>query len=511
MKSHINIYGRKTTEHVIECLARINQGAETINLRAFGGNVQKGIELAQMLTNELSAKVVNTEIKSYKIDGISIPCLGIEIKVGESDYIQDHFKAGKVRTKFLGGRTDFINYSTYSLLADWSLNQSGSMNIYDRKGNTTPLLRIQKANGGGRKKIKLHPKLLDMLKNSNVDPGTMDRLSASLKRAGFLQPFHWKEIGKKLAEFDDVVLGLDTNMLYNCTISEHLIPIMALVQAENYSHRPNWIMLVIPRMVMHELENAANIRNEQGLLIHSSRMAYRALQEISDLKRNTDIQGLTLVIPGKALPMQGLQEDLKSIKEGIHRMSHSPRPVHKSSVGDAAIRQQFKHFLQTLDFHKGSYFLTADKSNAAMAMVESMDPIYLKYPNYRGLGARQGEIHPFKLTDDGGELDLDFDVPIGTIIYELAVSFGEIALGFGLDNENIVTLECDRWGESLQRWVHKQLLISESNLHEWIGAYGGRVDLESAFRYFKKITQRFEGEDWFFEMDSPWKLDSYSK
>ena len=42
----------------------------------------------------------------------------------------------------------------------------------------------------------------------------------------------------------------------------------------------------------------------------------------------------------------------------------------KLSTGDMIIRDQFKQFLRQIDFHKGMYFLTSDKSNAALAQTE---------------------------------------------------------------------------------------------------------------------------------------------
>lgn len=506
MKSSINLYGRKTTENTIECLSRFNSGAETIVLRAYGGNVAKGIEVAQMLGNEFLAKIIRSEVKAFGIDGVEIPCLELEIKMDKRSRIFRKPASKTLKTRFQGRKKEFINYSTYSILADWYLQKEGSLNVYLRNGNPMPLLKICARKNQTEKGIQIHPDLNDQRKKRFIGSWIFDQLNSSLIRSGVLQPEHWKAVGKKISEHDDIIIGLDTNVLYNCTISEHIVPLMALVQTENYVNRPNWIMLVVPGMVMQELEATANNRNEGGELSFTGRIAYRALQEIMELKRNTDIQGLTLVISGKSDPVSSLKEDLKAIIAGINDSKNSNRPIPKSSAGDASIRSQFKDFVQKIDFHKGTYFLTSDKSCAAMAMAESLDPVYLKLPPYQALGGKNGAIPSFFLNSDNDEPDLVFDVPIGSILYELAVSFGEIVLGFGEENTKSITLSCDRKGESLHRWVHKQLLVDEKEFTEWLEEYEGPIHLEEAFLFFKKITERFEGENWLFEMDSPWKI-----
>jgi len=99
------------------------------------------------------------------------------------------------------------------------------------------------------------------------------------------------------------------------------------------------------------------------------------------------------------------------------------------------IRDQFKRFLRQIDFHKGIYFLTADKSCAALARAEGLHPLYLKFPywDFR----HQKEFMSYELY---AKKSINIHVPIGGLIYELAIQFGEINIGWG---NNRLKIRCD--------------------------------------------------------------------
>jgi hypothetical protein len=73
-----------------------------------------------------------------------------------------------------------------------------------------------------------------------------------------------------------------------------------IIESKKFVHTPNWVLLVVPATVMYELEEAANIRFENGNLKYEGRMAFRALQEIIELTNNIDIPGVSLLIIGEA-------------------------------------------------------------------------------------------------------------------------------------------------------------------------------------------------------------------
>src|SRR5437879_12393365 len=77
------------------------------------------------------------------------------------------------------------------------------------------------------------------------------------------------------------------------------------------------------------------------------------------------------------------------------------------------IRDQFKAFLRGIDFRKGVFFLTMDKTNASLAAAEGLTALRIQYPRR----LRKGE-----------ELAM---LPAGSVllarrVYELAVEFGTV-------------------------------------------------------------------------------------
>ena len=119
--------------------------------------------------------------------------------------------------------------------------------------------------------------------------------------------------------YDDVLLGLDTNILYNCSISEHLIPFLSLINPKEFVHTPNWILLVITSAVMHELEEASNIRDKYGKLQKQGRIGYRALQEIMELNQNKGIAGLSIMIVGQFDPVLDTRVELQGLRLDLER------------------------------------------------------------------------------------------------------------------------------------------------------------------------------------------------
>jgi len=93
-----------------------------------------------------------------------------------------------------------------------------------------------------------------------------EKLKAALSRSGVFMPKNWENIAKEISKYDDIILGIDTNILYNCSLSEHFLPSLTLIEPNEYVHTPNWILITVPNSVMHELEGAANIRKDGGLL-----------------------------------------------------------------------------------------------------------------------------------------------------------------------------------------------------------------------------------------------------
>lgn len=83
---------------------------------------------------------------------------------------------------------------------------------------------------------------------------------------------------------------------------------------------------------------------------------------------------------------------------------------------------------------------------------------------------------------------LRLDVPIGKLIYEMAVQFGTIKIKH--DNEEIM-IQCDTKGENLEHWVYRDLRINKDDFDMLKSAYRGRYNLNTINKVWKKLTQKF--------------------
>jgi len=461
----IDICGKRTLEYVLECLAKFNRGIENLRLRAIGRNITRGVEVTRILQDQFKINmVIDSEIKSIQIKGNDVPCLEINLlfdtdsKVAETKPVMD---------------SKFIEYPVYHLLLDWQLYRNGGLSISD--SDDTLLLEIKKTSNGSveyKSKINL---------NENRDAYNWAR--AALCRAGLLFPGNWERIAKVLSKYDDIILGIDTNILYNCSLSEHLNTAFSLIASRQYVHTPNWILYAIPNAVMHELEEAANIRDE-GKLDHPGRMGYRALQEIMELSLSLDMTGVSLIIVGESNPILDTRVEIQGLRKDLHiaRSKESktrlPKPQ-KVSSGDMIIRDQFKRFLRQIDFHKGTHFITADKSNAALAEAEGLHSIYVQSHHMKD------KMVPLEV--DG----ITVVVPIGKLIYEMAVQFGTIRIKWknSEDGKNRqIEIGCDLKGESLDTWIQRCLRMNLNLLSE---GYKGRLNLNYIAKVWQELTKNF--------------------
>jgi len=448
----LNVWGKRTLEGVLDVLARLNRGADDLTIRAISGHASKGLDIAYILNREFGIEVRTIKMRPFRFDDINTFCLDITLK-GDStgaESVQDYRLPG----------SGFVDFPVYHLLLDWWLFREQELQLFH---DSRPLLTV-KQDGTAEY-------------DTNIKG-----IGEALCRCGLLWPSNWKEIAMKLSGFDDIVLGVDTNVLYHCTMSEHLLPALSLVNPRGYAATPNWILFVIPIGVMHELEEAANIRSDTGLLENVGRLGFRALQEVIELNQNIDIPGVSLLVVGEANPaldtrteLQGLRADLRRSQQGA--AGGAPRP-RKSSSGDMIIRSQFKSFLRQLDFHKGAYFLTADKSNAALARAEGLSPIYVRPPSkmsHRILG--RGE-------------EVAVTVPIGKLVYEMAVQFRPLTVK--KDGKDVV-IRCDGKGEMIDYWVCRSLQIEKEGFERLRSDYQGKFSLKKVREIWVRLIAELVG------------------
>jgi hypothetical protein len=81
-----------------------------------------------------------------------------------------------------------------------------------------------------------------------------------------------------------------------------------------------------------------------------------------------------------------------------------------------------------------------------------------------------------------------FDVPVGKIIYEMAVHFDPIVISQG--NMNL-TLRTDHTGEKLEHWINRTLYVERVDASWLDRAYFGELDLSSATRLWLDVSNRF--------------------
>lgn len=469
----VDIFGKSTLKSVFDCLARFNRGAKNLTIRGIGGNVNKCIETGYILQREFDASIRKTELKSMAINGIETPYIDLSI-----EYTGSCAKSGSNGYQY--PQSGFLDFPTWYLLLD-NLLAEGKLLVSD--GDKTHLVTISEKDG----QISCHIHADRAEKNHQR---IRDGLGRALYRSGLILPENWKGIAEKLSQLDDVIIGVDTNILYNCTLSRHLIPTLDLVDPKEYVHTPNWMMIVIPNAVMHELEEAANKRTD-GHLLYEGRMGFRALQEIIELNQSIDIEGVSLLIVGEANPVLDTRVELQGLRQDFCRSSGDTYigGLRKSSSGDMVIRDQFKNFLRQLNFHKGIYFLTADKSNAALARAEGLHPIYFKFPHAE---FRSREVFgSSRIHGDKGEV-IGTGIFLSDILYELAVHLGSISISQG---DIHIDVRCDTKGEKLDYWVYKSLRIEEKDFDKLKAAYKGIVDLEHAIHVWNKLADRFIGLD----------------
>jgi len=297
------------------------------------------------------------------------------------------------------------------------------------------------------------------------NPDYLDWLNSSLLSAGIVEPIGLSAIARRLAEYEDIIVGIDTNVLYACILGEHLLDEFSRIHPRPYRESVNWILLVIPGVVMKELENSANMR-KGNRLSHAGRRGYRALQEITTLKRTEGFQGLSVLVVGATNP-----EQLHLSPDGLTILN-----------ADSMIRDQFKAFLRGIDFRKGIFFLTLDKTNASLAAAEGLTAIRIQ--------------HPRRLRK-GDELSMapEESILIGRLVYELAIEFGSIRVAWEDRGTHYIDLEGAWPWKSMEHWEASELLCSELDpgFHKALSRYvDGSFDARRFLKEWEKLREVLE-------------------
>ena len=470
----IDICAAPTAEYVLRVLAWFNRGIKEVFIRAIDENSSRAMKTRFILSHHFSITPGAPRIFDLELEDLEFSCLEISHVFKESSCPQvDSLTTNEV-----------VEFPVYHLLLDLLLAKEEGFEVYTQwKGHEVPLLTVEVDKVTGYTVEYTGEKVRELLNS----------LTSALYRCGFLLSPYWKEVALKISQFDDVILGVDTNVLLAATLTEHLFNHLSITDVKKYVSTPNWLLVVVPSAVMHELEQGANLR-ERGYLTDKGRVSYRGLQEILDIDRRQDLSGVSLLIVGESNPVLDTRVELRRLREEIGKEAKVLAEVagekatvwqSKPSSGDMIIRDQFKHFLKQIDFHKGLYFVTSDKSNAALARAEGLNSIYYRFPPWQSI---RGTIRPPAIPCKGESKELLLEVPLGKLIYELAVQFGLIKIPTEFGE---IVIVCDQKGETLDHWIFRDLWFT-NGLESLVDFYKkeGRISLKHVSSVWRQLVER---------------------
>lgn len=525
MKAHINILGGKLFDFIPHCLGLTDSGYKELILNGYGGDASKALVLAQMMSKVNGKRGYKLDAKISEIAANFAPLNTVQANASE---FTENTLLGKTTQEDIVelSKNGFVDFSTYHLLLWNALHQQKELkfkvDLY-RGGPVVDLLTVReckKKKGEIELEVSLEKPRSTVNDRGNIQTSrvknmrenqrkrrqeddkknlkrwekTRKNLVNGLYRAGFLLPHRWAEMGSKLTDFDDVIIGLDTNLLQDAFVSTTLLPVLSVIEHKPYLQTPNWLLLVIPKMVVYELERAANTRSENGGdIVHSGRKGYRALQEIMELRKNYDHKGVSIVTTGEPDGMLDMNAYLKSINENLFQMLNKGKDgfwvgskTPKGSSADMIIRTQFKSFVDGLNLGKGSYFMTSDKVNAAMHTSQGNEAIYVSKPHT----LKDKFIYTPELIPK-----VSRTIPLGTLLYELTVEFGSLYVQ--IDSDTVVRLESDFKGQTMTPWIKRQLRIPESrDFDALIEKYNGSLSLVKVQQFYNEISQQLEKDCW---------------
>lgn len=248
------------------------------------------------------------------------------------------------------------------------------------------------------------------------------RTRDSFLRAGIISHTNLDEIIERLRMQDDVIIGVDTNVLWDCLLTATLLE---KIYEEDF---PNWILIAVPKLVMAETENGANNtfggnHPRVGKAVYKGRIAQRALQEIIDLREaDPDRPGLAIITIGE--------------------MNQSATIDRSNWKLDSLIRGQFQTFLDDISFHKGTFFVSQDRVNVMMSGTEGADGLYLQKPELTEYRSKSISLDQFT-----------------QLVYELCTQFGTIRLKSEGDGQSL-ELSVFWTGKQVSDWQDSKLAVT---------------------------------------------------
>lgn len=302
------------------------------------------------------------------------------------------------------------------------LRLSGSLLDYE-VSDFAKLLRFNRS--GASIEYKLDFEWSDELGEGKIR-NERNRLKDSFLRAGVIEHANISTVIERLRQHDDIIVGIDTNILWDCILTSQLLD---RIYEQPF---PNWILFAVPKLVMAETENAANVKIRDGdhprtgWPTYKARLAQRGLQELMNLrKKDPDRPGLAIMTVG----------ELKTEYDEVDNRNWKL---------DSQIRTQFQEFLSDISFHKGTFFLSQDRVNVMMSGTEGADGIYLQKPDLDEFKSGKFSVEEFT-----------------ELIYELAVQFGGIQIESTGDEDFKMNLDVFWPGKQVSDWRKSRVKVTD--------------------------------------------------
>jgi hypothetical protein len=253
------------------------------------------------------------------------------------------------------------------------------------------------------------------------------RIRDAFLRSGLCKHATLPRVMEKLGAYDDVIIAPDTNVILDCVIT-------SILWDEIKKGFPYWELVAIPKIVMAEIENKANMKIGEGghprygWPTYEGRIGRRALQEILDLDTNlTELRrGLSIMTIGR----------LPQIYDELRRSGENWRM-------DSEIRTQIRDFIKSIDFHKGVFFLTQDRVNAMMSRAEGIEGLYLQKPDLEEVKETEMSLRHFS-----------------RLLYELTLPFGEIRVSGMGEFRPSFNLSIFWFGKHVVDWEESRVKIT---------------------------------------------------
>jgi len=262
-------------------------------------------------------------------------------------------------------------------------------------------------------------------------------VESGLMRMGILQSDEYGELARDMCQYDDIIVAVDTNMFYKGQVTSALLDSFVGIARSDYLDTPNWIMIVASTISIGEIEHKAN-RKPSGtgdtVSFRERREACRGLQEFIEIGSCVDLEGVSLLLTGETPPEFNFSRKGEEI------------------IRDETMRHHVKNFFKSIDFHKGTYFLTQDKICEMFAKAEGLHAFYLPRK------CLKSDDFPYSLSSIEKAGDIH---NVSELVYELGVELPlEIVChGDGLDSCRFI-IETDWAEKSVEDWENRRLRLT---------------------------------------------------